>query len=148
MTDEIVPWPWRGTDQHAEGLRQSEKAGIRLGHIYWGLDLIAYMIDMFTYNINQTEKATNVVGALACYTRAFRGIRAATILATSGLYLESRVYARDIYESASLARMLAKRPDKADSWMLADRWINDNEVRQYAHHFTAPGTPIADSAYR
>ncbi|MEU8415961.1 hypothetical protein AB0C24_24515 [Amycolatopsis japonica] len=148
MTDEQVPWPWRGLDQHTEEAQSSEKVGIWLGRIYEGLDLIAYMINLATTSLNETEKATNVLAALACYTRAFRGIRAATILSTSGLYLEARVYARDIYESASLARMLANRPDKADSWMLANRWINDNEVRQYAQNFTAPGMPIQDSAYR
>jgi hypothetical protein len=146
--DEQVPWPWRGVDQHVEQGTQSEVVGTALQHIFFGLDLIADMIDMITDNINETEKATNVLAALACYTRAFRGIRAATLLATNGLYLEARVYARDVYESSSLARMLAKRPSKADEWMLADRWISDNEVRQYAQQFTAPGVPITESAYR
>ncbi|WP_037305586.1 hypothetical protein [Amycolatopsis orientalis] len=148
MTDEQVPWPWRGLDQYAEEAQNSEKVGIWLGRISEGLDLIDYMINLATASLNETAKATNVLAALACYTRAFRGLRAATILATSGLYLEARVYARDVYESASLARMLALRPDKADSWMLANRWIKDNEVRQYAENFTAPGMPIQDSAYR
>jgi hypothetical protein len=146
--DETVPWVWRGVDEHAEEGRHSEKVGEWLGHIFHGLDLIAAMITMTADNLNETEKATNVLGAVACYTRAFRGIRAATILATNGLYLEARVYARDIYESASLARMLAKRPDKADAWMLANRWIPDNEVRQYVQNFTAPGAPMAESAFR
>lgn len=148
MTEEPIPWAWRGLEQHAAQAQTSDKVGTWLGHIYEGLDLIDFMIRLVTTSLNETEKATNTLAALACYTRAFRGIRVATILATSGFYLEARVYARDIYESASLARMLALRPDKADSWMLANRWINDNEVRQYAQNFTAPGTPIQDSAYR
>jgi hypothetical protein len=145
---ETAPWPWRGVDEHHAVGTQSEAVSRALGYIFYGLDLMEHMIAMITDNLNETEKATNTLSALSCYTRAFRGIRAATILATNGLYLESRVYGRDVYESSSLGRMLAKRPDKADQWLLADRWINDNEVRQYAQQFTAPGTPITESVYR
>ena len=145
---EVVPWPWREVDEHVSQGSQSEAVGEVLADVYFGMDLIAYIIDSIAENLNETEKAVNVLAALSCYTRAFRGIRAATLLATNGLYLEARVYGRDVYESAGLARMLAKRPEKADQWLLAERWIKDNEVRQYVQQFTAPGVPIADSVYR
>ncbi len=144
---EVAPWPWRGVEQHHALGVQSETVNQALVYIFLGLDLIEDIINFITVNLNETERAINVLAAVSCYTRAFRGIRAATVLATSGLYLEARVYARDVYESSGLGRMLAKRPDKADRWLLADRWINDNEVRQYAQQFTAPGVPITNSAY-
>jgi hypothetical protein len=146
--EELIPWPWRGVDNHVEQGKQSEVIGIALQRIYYGLDLVEVVINMIADAFNEGPRATNLLAAVACYTRAFRGIRTATLLATSGLYLEARVYARDVYESSSLARMLAKRPDKADEWLRADHWINDNEVRQFAQKFTAPGMPITESAYR
>ncbi len=105
------------------------------------------VIEAAAGGINEGAAGTNEVAALACYTRAFRALRAATILALEGLYLEARVYARDVYESAGLARYLAKRSAKADEWM-EGKWVKDNEVRQYAERFVAPVEGVPSSPYR
>lgn len=110
------------------------------------LDLIASAIDQSAASVAQAP-AVNEVSALACYTRAFRGLRAAGILATESLYHEARKQARDVYESAGLARMLAKRPDKAEAWLVQERWIKDNEVRQYIENLLLPQIET-ESPYR
>src|SRR5690349_4110114 len=122
-----IPWPWRGGPEHAAEMHASEIVRTRVHQIDRGLDLIAWAIQRTTASVNAL-KASNELSALACYTRAFRGLRAATILATEGLYLEARVYMRDVYESAGLGRLLAMNPKKADKWLLQERWIKDNEV--------------------
>lgn len=129
-------------------MRQSTRIATRIQQIDGGLDLIEFAIQLSAASLNEGPKISNVLGAVACYTRAFRGLRAATILATEGLYLEARVYTRDIYESAGLARLLAREPGKADDWLRRERWVKDNEVRQYAENFTAPGEDPTNSPYR
>jgi hypothetical protein len=143
-----MPRLFRGMPEHDARASESEAVLEASVHLHIGLELVGSMIEAMTENINKTDAATNVVGALACFTRALRGIRAAALLAMAGLYIESRGYIRDIYESASLARMLAKRPDKADAWLLAERWINDNEVRNYIQNLTMPDPGVAESPYR
>jgi hypothetical protein len=142
-----IAWPWRGGPEHAESAGRSELVHTRISQVSRGLDLLAYAIDRSAESVNDT-RATNELSAIACYTRAFRGLRAATILAMEGLYLEARVYVRDVYESAGLARMLAKNPVKADDWLIRDRWIKDNEVRQYIESVLMPGASIEESPYR
>jgi hypothetical protein len=144
--NEAMPWPWRGGPEHAAEAQRSELVGVRLGQIDRGLDLIAYLIVNLSEDVNR-HPATNLLSALSCYTRAFRGLRAATILATEGLYLEAKVYLRDVYESSGLARMLAVKPRKADEW-ISGRWVKDNEVRQHIESMLMPGMPVSESPYR
>lgn len=146
MTQDIA-WPWRGGPEHSEKMNRSKKVLARIDQVNRGLDLLAYAIGYSVTSVNIT-RAANELSALACYARAFPALRAATILATEGLYLEARVYVRDVYESAGLGRMLAKRPDKADEWLLRGRWIKDNEVRQYIESVVMPGASPAESPYR
>lgn len=148
IDSEQLPWPWRGCPEHDAAAAESQEAWKWLGHINMGLDLIAHAIDLSATSLNEGGPTVNELSAVACYTRAFRAVRATTILAMSGLYLEARVHARDIYESAGLGRMLAREPGKADDWLSRERWVQDNEVRQYAQAFTAPGIPETESAYR
>jgi hypothetical protein len=129
-------------------MHESVRIGNRVQQIDRGLDLIAYAINLSAWSLNSGDKITNELAAVACYTRAFRGLRAATILATEGLYLEAKVYVRDVYESAGLGRLVAREPKKADDWLQRERWVKDNEVRQYAENFTAPGEDPANSPYR
>jgi len=110
------------------------------------MQLIAVAIEQSARSVN-SAKLSNELSALACYTRSFRGLRAATVLAMEGLYLEARVYLRDVYESAGLGRLLAMNPKKADDWLLRERWIKDAEVRQYVEKFTMPGKPEGSSPY-
>jgi hypothetical protein len=127
---------------------QSTRVPHRVQQITRGLDLIAHLIAQSADSLNEHAKTSNELAAVACFARAFRGLRAATILATEGLYLEARVYVRDVYESAGLGRLLAREPKKADDWLQRERWVKDNEVRQYAENFTAPGEDPANSPYR
>ncbi|HEX5405068.1 MAG TPA: hypothetical protein VFX16_22520 [Pseudonocardiaceae bacterium] len=143
-----IAWYWRGGPEHAEQMNRSERILARLPQVNQGLDLIAYVIDLSAASMNDGTQTSNELAAVSCYTRAFRALRAATILALEGLYLEARVYIRDVYESAGLARMLAKEPRKADDWLQRERWVKDNEVRQYAEKFTAPGEDPKNSPYR
>jgi hypothetical protein len=129
-------------------MNQSERIPVRIQQIDQGLDLIAYIINLSASSLNYGAQTSNELAAVACYTRAFRALRAATILATEGLYLEAKVYIRDVYESAGLGRMLAREPQKADDWLQRERWVKDNEVRQYAENFTAPGEDPKKSPYR
>lgn len=142
-----IPWPWRGGPEHAAEMHASEIIQFRVHQIDRGLDLIAWAIQRSAESVNQL-RASNELSALACYTRAFRGLRAATILATEGLYLEARVYTRDVYESAGLGRLLAMNPSKADEWLLRQRWIKDNEVRQFIEGLIMPGVSQVESPYR
>lgn len=143
-----VPWPWRGGPEHLEMMNESDAIQARINQVDRGLDLIAYAVGLSATSLNEGPKIANELAAVACYTRAFRGLRAATILATEGLYLEARVYVRDVYEAAGLGRLLAREPKKADDWLVRERWVKDNEVRQYAENFTAPGQDPAQSPYR
>jgi hypothetical protein len=144
---EDIPWIWRGVPEHGESVGKSGAVKARVEQINKGLGLIAYTIDRSADSVNAVKTA-NELSAVACYTRAFRGLRAATVLALEGLYLEARVYVRDVYESAGLARMLARQPAKADEWLLRDRWIKDNEVRQYIESVLMPGISSQNSPYR
>lgn len=141
-----IPWPWRGGPEHAAEMHACGIVQTRIQQIDRGLDLIAWAVQRSTESVNAL-KASNELSALSCYTRAFRGLRAATILATEGLYLEARVYLRDVYESAGLGRLLAMNPQKADEWLLREHWIKDNEVRQFIESLVMPGVPQSESPY-
>ena len=144
---ENIAWPWRGCPEHSEQTSSSDAVALRVGQIDHGMQLIAVAIEQSAHSVNSV-KLSNELSALACYTRSFRGLRAATVLAMEGLYLEARVYLRDVYESAGLGRLLAMNPKKADDWLLRERWIKDNEVRQYVEKFTMPGGSEGSSPYR
>lgn len=142
-----VGWIWRGVQQHAEAAQRSEAVDARLRQLDCGLEIVVWAIQTSSRSVAEVA-AGNEVAALACYTRAFRSLRAAALLATDGLYHEARTQLRDVYESAGLARMLAKRPDKADEWLVRQRWVKDNEVRDYIEKLVLPNMPAEDSPYR
>lgn len=146
MTEQL-PWAVRGFPEHDQHIAQSPSASLRLSQVSRGLDLLAYVIETSAKGVN-FSRTTNTLAAIACYTRAFRGLRAATSLVLNGFYLEAKIYLRDVYESAGLARMLAVKPQKADDWLLRDRWVKDNEVRQYIESVLMPGVPADQSPYR
>ncbi|PXY38410.1 hypothetical protein BA062_01245 [Prauserella flavalba] len=133
--------------EHLDKVSQDQRARESTVHIEIGLDLLAYAIEEATRSMHAGPLTSNELASIACYTRSFRAIRVAAMLATSGFVLEARVYVRDVYESSSMARYLAREPAKADIWLSDERWIKDNEVRQYVQKFTAPGIPIKDSPY-
>ncbi len=82
---------------------------------------------------------SNDFAAIACFTRAYRQLRGATLLAHMGYYSEVPTVLRGAYEAGSVGRYLAKNPQKADKWL--DKiswspkgtagWIPDREVRAW-----------------
>ena len=73
----------------------------------------------------------NDLSALACLSRAYRQLRAAAALLMWGYYGEVRMVLRGVYESAALARMLAKEPMLAEKWLRKRQWFPDRDVRQW-----------------
>jgi hypothetical protein len=85
-----------------------------------------------------TSTAVNDFAAVACFTRCYRQIRAATLLAMFGYYSEVSTVLRGAYESGSLGRYLAHEPEKAEKWLEKNGWlpkksgwIPDREVREW-----------------
>jgi|SRR5579863_1883373 len=85
----------------------------------------------------------NTFGALACIARAYRQLRGAFMLAVWGYCAEARAILRSAYESAALARTLAKDSAFAEKWVRKQHWFPDREVRAW---FAASGPNDAASA--
>lgn len=90
----------------------------------WGLNLAS--------RSDPRSLFANEVAGLACLVRAFRGIQAATNLATMGFYTEARAAVRAVYESAGVARMFAHDTALADKWLTKDEWVPDRKSRAFA----------------
>jgi hypothetical protein len=73
----------------------------------------------------------NDFAARACFVRALRQIRAASMLAMFGYYSEIGLVLRGAYESAGLGRVLAKDPQKAERWLKKGQWFPEAEVRAW-----------------
>jgi hypothetical protein len=82
--------------------------------------------------------APNVVAGITCLASAFRGIRAATLLALNGYATEARTIIRRTYEAAALSRMLAREPRLAEKWLRKGEWFPDREVRSWFGVQAAP----------
>ncbi len=92
---------------------------------------------------------SNVVAALACFTRAYTDLEAATNLAKSGYVGQARTLLRGAYESAGLARVLAKEPEEADKWVFREHWIPDGRVRKSIAQRLGEGSKLAyDTFYQ
>lgn len=107
-----------------------------LQDIEQALHLMRFVITEGASNLTSLSGTTqdmhsNVVAALACFTRAYRNLEAATTLAKSGYGGQARILLRDVYESAGLARMLAHDPEAADQWVFREHWIPDGQVRRH-----------------
>jgi hypothetical protein len=87
---------------------------------------------------NSQEMAPNTVAAVACLASAFRGLRAATLLALSGYSTEARAIIRRTYEAAALARMLAHEAALAEKWLRKGEWFPDRKVRDWFGVQAAP----------
>lgn len=81
----------------------------------------------------------NVIAGVACLASAFRGLRAATLLAMNGYPSEARAIVRRTYEAATLARMLAHEPALAEKWLKKGQWFPDVQVRQWFGVQSTPG---------
>jgi hypothetical protein len=73
----------------------------------------------------------NVVGALACLTRAYRQLRATLVLCHFGYYSEVGLLLRGAYESAVTSRYLAKDSGAAERWLKDNTWFPDRQIRKW-----------------
>lgn len=110
-----------------------------LARIAAALDLLAHPLAQLGPE-DAEPLAPNVVVSVACLASAFRGLRAATLLALTGYPSEARSVVRRTYEAAGLARMLAHEPALAERW-LKGKWFSDGEVRRWFGVQSTPGEP-------
>jgi len=72
----------------------------------------------------------NNIAALACLTRAYRGLQAAATSCVMGHYEDARATLRVVYEAAGLARALAKSTPDAEKWLHDGHYKNDGFARK------------------
>jgi len=104
-----------GDDDHLASTM--EEAGPLLERIAMSLHLLAIPLESLFDDPAESTDTPNTLAALACLASCFRGLRASTLLAVHGYTTESRTVVRRVYESAALARMLAKEPQLAEQWL-------------------------------
>src|SRR5438874_1901765 len=71
----------------------------------------------------------NDLAAVTLLARALTELSAALHLSVSGFHSEIASIIRGPYESAGLARVLAKDPDLAERWLREGTWVPDRQVR-------------------
>lgn len=133
------------TSNHSENVEATlaeDAAATHLDQINFGLLLAAHVLLENPID-DVTASGVNEVASVTAFTRAFSAIRAATVVAVHGYYIDARALVRTVYESAGLARMLAKLPDKAEKWLVKGDWFPDRIVRDYIESQLAPvgGSP-------
>lgn len=74
---------------------------------------------------------TNDFSAAACFSRAYRAIRASTLVTVFGYYEEVPTLLREAYECAAMGRYLARQPEVADKWLETGDWVPDRKVRAW-----------------
>lgn len=116
-----------GDDEHRQ--HAASVGGRNLSHIASALGLIGYVLESAGSNM-RGNAFPNDLGSLACFTRAFRDLRAATLLAMTGYSSASRAVLRSAYEAAGLGRLLSHQPQLAEKWLRNGRWVPDREVRR------------------
>lgn len=127
-SEEDLPDPL--TDGDGEHLAFSQRvADPYLPHIRTGLFLLRSMLVTAPRPTEVTF--VNDLAAVACFTRLYRQIRAATLMVAFGYYSEVPTVLRGAYEAGALGRYLAKEPEKAEKWLKKGSWIPDREVRKW-----------------
>ncbi|MGH3856178.1 MAG: hypothetical protein ACRDR6_22360 [Pseudonocardiaceae bacterium] len=81
--------------------------------------------------LSWSDVFANDLSAAVCLGRAYRQLRAAVTVMMSGYYAETRALLRSVYESAGLARLLAKEPAMAEQWLRKGQWFPEKEVRRW-----------------
>lgn len=71
----------------------------------------------------------NAVASVACFTRAYRQLRAAALLAHAGYYSEVGSLLRGVYEAAGTGQKLAKEPEEAERWLEKEEYWPEKKVR-------------------
>ncbi|MHB1548931.1 MAG: hypothetical protein ACYCX8_09375, partial [Acidimicrobiales bacterium] len=79
--------------------------------------------------LSKEHMEVNDAAARACFARTLRQLRSATMLVMWGYYSEVGLVLRGAFESASLGRMLAKAPEKAERWLQKGQWFPQSDVR-------------------
>lgn len=71
---------------------------------------------------------SNAIAAQACFARTYRELRAAVQLALLGYHTTVYGACRAAWESALVARNLAKSPELADKWLKNGEWVPPGDV--------------------
>lgn len=87
----------------------------------------AFTVDRFPFD----ETFENDLAAAVALARSYRQLQAAWVVTSHGFLAEARNLVRSVYESAGLARVLAKDPKLADQWIRDGKWFPDVRVRQW-----------------
>jgi hypothetical protein len=87
----------------------------------------AFRVERFPFE----ETFENELAAAVVLARGYRQLQAAWVVTSHGFLAEARNLLRSVYESAGLARVLAKEPKLADEWVREGKWVPDGRVRQW-----------------
>lgn len=120
-------------DRVLVGLRNIEPSEHLINSAFDDLHQIMGLIDIALRDAataDQSQWFPNNVAALACLGRAYQGLQACAVLCTTGLYLDARATIRVVYESAGLARALAKSTADAEKWLHESHWKSDGFSRK------------------
>lgn len=102
---------------------ETEWYGRAMGMLHYG----AFYIDRFPFE----ETFENDLAATVALARSYRQLQAAWVVTSHGFLAETRNLLRAVYESAGLARVLAKEPKLAERWIREGKWFPDVRVRQW-----------------
>ncbi|MFF0428992.1 hypothetical protein ACFYUJ_31940 [Streptomyces sp. NPDC004520] len=100
----------------------------------------AFSIQEFPFD----ETFENDLAAAVTLARSYRQLQGAWVVATHGLLAEALNLLRSVYESAGLARTLAKDPKLADQWIREGKWFPDVRVRQWLSDVRGDSTEEVD----
>ncbi|MGW5096017.1 hypothetical protein ACWEQ1_15000 [Streptomyces nodosus] len=130
MTDEYEPGELSDDVVHlghfievAQVWPETDWYGRAMAMLHYG----AFAIERFPFD----ETFENDLAAAVALARCYRQLQAAWVVTTHGFHAEARNLLRSVYESAGLARVLAKEPKLADQWLREGKWFPDVRVRQW-----------------
>jgi len=98
---------------------------------------MSHSVKMLCWAVNSAptvvweDQFANDFCAHACLTMACRQLQATQVLLLHSFYSEARILLRTVYESAGIARMLAKEPELADRWLRKRHWFPERQVRDW-----------------
>lgn len=87
----------------------------------------AFRVERFPFE----DTFENELAAAVTLARCYRQLQASWVVTSHGFHAEARNLLRAVYESAGLARVLAKDPKLADQWLRDGKWFPDVRVRQW-----------------
>ncbi|QUC61955.1 hypothetical protein IOD14_37185 [Streptomyces sp. A2-16] len=107
----------------AQAWPETDWYGRAMAMLHYG----AFSIERFPFE----ETFENDLAAAVALARSYRQLQAAWVVTAHGFLAEARNLLRSVYESAGLARVLAKDPKLADRWIRDGKWFPDVRVRQW-----------------